>query len=122
VPPKVAAKPKPAHLDLHIRSSVKAGSLTLLLDGKQVYATDLATEARGLARVVKKTKGQAAQEIVAQIEIPPGEHTLAARMTSRAKPNGEEETLVLQADPGQTRQLRIVAGRAMGSNLELALD
>jgi hypothetical protein len=113
-----------AYLRLDGRSDV-GGRLTLLVDGEERYARDLAEprkKARGLGKI-KRMIEPAHETFEAWIEISPGKHEVEARVAA----NNEDEdsfrdSIVVDLDPGEKRRLRLVAGRSFGEPLSLKLD
>jgi serine/threonine-protein kinase len=119
--PEVAS-PSPARLDLIVRSSIKVGTLALFVDGRETYTADLAADGGKLGLALKKTLGKADQIFEARVEVPPGRHTVTARVYSAAKDKEFEDTLEIDLAAGEARALRIVAGRAIGRRVAMALD
>lgn len=112
-PRPIAAKS--AHLDLYINNRVKNGTLTLFVDGKEIYATPLATQSQGALRD--------REEILAAVDVPPGRHTLMARMVLAADSRQFERSLEYEIEPGAKRGLSIGVGRiGFGQRLTLALQ
>jgi hypothetical protein len=114
--PSTARAATPARLELSIKSRVKAGTLSLLVDGETVYTTALAAESPG-------GLGRREEEIAAGVEIPPGQHTLVARLVRDGDPGPIERSLPVEIEAGATRGLAIVVGRrSFGQRLTLTLE
>jgi serine/threonine-protein kinase len=112
-----------AYLELHVKSSIKAGTLTLLVDGEEVYQTELESpESRKVTRAYKKVLGRASQTLDARVRVPAGRHTMVARLFNRSKSHEFENQVEFEIEPGEARSLRVVAGRAIGRRLALKLD
>jgi len=117
-----ALAPPPATLRLLVKHSVKSGSLSLLVDGSEVYQTTLATDAGRWSHALKKATHQTDQIIEAEIEIPAGAHAVVARMRSDGKERVYERTLDLDLEPESSTTLRIVAGRTFGKRLVMQVE
>ncbi len=122
-PPRVetrAAIPavETAQLALFVKSSLKEGTLTLRVDGREVYSTNLASDAKRWKKVI----GRAHQDFAAQVEIPAGAHTITAQVLNSVKSREHEASVDVEIAAGQERGLRIVAGRTIGPPLTLTLE
>jgi hypothetical protein len=63
------------------------------------------------------------EEISAGVDIPPGKHTVVARLTRDGSSGPFEQSLELEMEAGATRGLGIVVGRRpFGQRLVLTLD
>jgi len=122
-PSVVPTAPAPAQLELSVKSSLKSGTLTLLVDGDEVYFTELAsTETGKMSRVFKKAVGKATEELDTRIEIPAGPHTIVARVFNEAKSRELVEQVEIDVEPGQAQTLRVVTGGRFGRRLDIELD
>jgi serine/threonine-protein kinase len=111
---------RPAHLRLDARSSLASGRLSLLVDGEEVYSRDLAAPAGGnlLTRVLRRDQ----ETFQSWIRVPPGRHELAAQVTALGEAPGQRNSIVVDLRAGETRTLRMVAGRTFGSPVSLRMD
>ena len=111
---------RPAHLKLDARSSLSSGRLSLLVDGHEVYSRDLAAPARGnvFTRVLRRDQ----ETFQSWIRVPPGRHELAAQVTAQGETPGQRNSIVVDLRAGETRTLRMVAGRTFGSPVSLKMD
>jgi len=109
-----------AHLKLEANSSVAAGDLTLLLDGRPIYARRLAAPhgSRGLARLLGKNH----EEFEAWMKIPPGKHELSAEVTRDGQAEALKDAIVLDLGPGETRTLNLTAGASFGRPVQIKVD
>ena len=105
-----------------MKSGIKKGSVALMMDGEEIYATGLTSEAGRLARTFKKTVGKASQVLEARIGIPPGPHALEVRVFNAAKSKEYTDTLEVDLQPEEARTLTIVAGRTLGRRLSTNLE
>ena len=106
------------YLRLDARSSFSSGTLSLLVDGEEVYSHELAAEEGGF---FKKITGRSQEAFEAWIEIDPGKHEIVARVITA---DGTEflESIVVDLEAGVQRELKLIAGRALGRPLSLKLD
>ncbi len=111
-----------AYLDLVVKSSIKAGSLVVLVDGEEVYSTELLADSGKLSLAFKKAVGKSDQDLAARIEVAPGPHTIEAQVFSAAKSKDYADTLAVDLEAGETQSLRIVAGRSLGRRLTIKPD
>ncbi len=120
--PTVSTPPPIAYLDVLVKSGIKKGSVALLMDGEEIYATGLTSEAGRLARTFRKTVGKASQVLEARIGIPPGPHALEVRVFNAAKSKEYTETLEVDLEPEEARTLSVVVGRTLGGRLSTNLE
>jgi serine/threonine protein kinase len=110
-----------ARIELHARSAVANASLSLLVDGKEVYSRQLSAPARGKFQLKKFLRKN--QEVFdALIEIPAGKHEVVAQVVPKGAAAGYSDSVVLHLQPGETRKLRMVAGLPSRSALSLRAD
>jgi hypothetical protein len=112
---------RPAHLKLDARSTFETGRLSLLLDGQVVYTRQLAAPRAG-NRVLGKLLRRDQESFEEWIQVPPGRHELAARVFSEEAGPEFGDSLVVDLKAGETRTLRMVAGRTFGAPVSLKLD
>ena len=106
-PPPPPPPPPPSYLEIETRSSVKAGLLTLFLDGEEVFVQDLASEE---ARIVGG--GLVKQRLFeTTLTLDPGEHELTARVVRTKGDRASEQMLVIDIEPGRTQRISLVAKR-----------
>ncbi len=109
-------------LKLDGRSSVEAGELVLLVDGREVYQRRLAAPEARKRGLIKKVLDTPAETFEAWVEIPAGKHELEARITPDGSSEPYRDTVVVDLEPGESRKLRLVAGRSFGRDLSLKLN
>jgi len=107
-----------AFLELEARCSVPNGRLTVLVDGDEVYrrALDAPEQPRNL---LKKVLDHSPETFEAYIEVPPGKHEITANVVRHGEDRPLRDTIVVELEPGETRKLRLVAGRSHGSPISL---
>ena len=69
-------------------------------------------------RAFKKAVGKGTQNLDTSLEIPPGFHTIEARLFNEAKSRELVEQVEVDLESGQVQELLIVAGGAFGRRLE----
>ena len=111
-----------AFLKLDGRSSVEAGELVLLVDGREVYQRRLEAPAPHKRGILKKVLDTPGETFEAWVEIPSGKHELVAQVTPDDSRDSYRDTVVVDLEPGEKRQLRLVAGRSFGRDLSLKLN
>jgi predicted Ser/Thr protein kinase len=107
-----------AYLKLDAKSSVEAGELIVEVDGEQVYARRLAAP-QSKKGLLKKMLEQNQETFEAWIEMDPGKHEVIARVVPDGDERGYRDTVVVDLEPGETRRLKLVAGRSFGTPLSL---
>jgi hypothetical protein len=120
-PERAAAPAATAYLDVRVRSLLREGTLTLLVDGREVYSVDLATETGRWARIKKRAAQRAVHDLETRLGLGAGAHTIEARAVDGASRQLEERAeIVLEA--GQTRRMVVVAGGTFGDRLSFSFD
>ena len=112
---------RPAHLRLDARNTLETGRLSLLLDGKEVYSRQLSAPRSG-NRVLGKLLKRDQESFEEWIQVPPGRHELEARVFSEEAGAELGDSLVVELKAGETRTLRMMAGRTFGAPISLKLD
>ena len=112
---------RPAHLRLDAKSTLETGRLSLLLDGQEVYSRRLSAPRSG-NRVLGKMLGRNQETFEEWIQVPPGRHELAARVISEESGSELGDSVVVDLKAGETKTLRMVAGRSFGSPVSLKID
>jgi serine/threonine protein kinase len=110
-----------AYLELDARSSITRGELTLLIDGDQVYQRPLDAPEKPKS-FIKKVLDHDQETFEAYIEIPAGKHELTAHVHSEGESRPYRDTVVLEIGPGETRKVKLVAGRSFRSPLSLKVQ
>ena len=107
-----------AHLKLDARSGIESGELTLLIDGHEVYRRELSAppQKRGF---FKKMLNQDLETFEAWIDVAPGKHEVVAQVLPTGATSEYRDSIVVDLEPGETRKIKLVAGRMFGSALSL---
>ncbi len=105
-------------LKLDAKSAIESGMLTILVDGDEVYSYELAgpVTKRGL---LKKVLDRDMETFEAWIEVEPGKREVVARVDTVDGPTAYRETIVVDLERGETRKLKLAAGRGFKSGLSL---
>jgi DNA-binding response OmpR family regulator len=111
-----------SRLEFRGTSTVKAGTLVLLIDGTEVHSMELLSVSRGAKRFFKKIAGKAAEAIDFSITVTAGEHEIVARLQELGESFVYESRLTVEAEPDAEVPLRIVASRSGKRRLILELD
>jgi serine/threonine protein kinase len=110
-----------AHLKLDARSSIESGTLSLEVDGHEVYSRHLASPARTKG-VFTRLLGRDQETFEGWIKIAPGKHEVAAHVVPEGDESPLQDSIVVDLRAGETRTLRMVAGRSFGTPLSLKVD
>jgi len=110
-----------AYLKLDGKSSIESGTLSLRIDGTEVYTRELSSP-HTKRNFIKKMIDKRHETFEAWIEVSPGKHEIAALVVPHDEPGSFQDTIVVDLVPGETRRLRMVAGRSFGSVLSLKID
>jgi len=101
-----------AHLKIDGESSVKSGTLTITVDGKQVYSRELEARGNKAMGLLKKVVGKGQESFEAWVEVPPGHHEVVAYVATPDKPSGYHDAVMVDLDRGETQNLKVLAGKA----------
>ncbi len=109
-----------AWLRLQAKSSMHDASLSLLVDGREVYERELEAPDKpgGLRRLIDP----GSETFEAWIRVRPGKREIAAVVTPAGAGSPSRDSIVVELEPGEKRRLRLVAGRALGTPVSLKLD
>jgi hypothetical protein len=107
-----------AELVLDVKSAVESGRLSIELDGEEVYTRAL-NGPRQKHNIFKKMMETNHETFEAWISVPAGEHELVAHVVPEGETHGYRDKIVIQLEPGETRRIRMVAGRAFGQALSI---
>lgn len=115
-------KSSDAWLELAGLSKVKSGTLTVLVDGVEVYSRPLSTDERGASRFIKKVAGRVQEEFEARIPVSPGEHQVTARVSMKRRDEPYETTVWVDLESGESQGLDLVAGKTFGRPLSFSVN
>ena len=72
--------------------------------------------------LIKKMLDHSPETFEAYIELRPGKHEITANVEQRGAQRAMRDTVVVELQPGETRRLRLVAGRSRGSPISLRVQ
>ena len=107
-----------AHLELQAKSTVEKGKLTILVDGDKVYSRKLSSkkQPKGL---LKKLIDPKPESFEATIKVSPGMHEITASILPAGADDPYQDTVMVAIESGETRKLKLTAGRPFGSAVSL---
>jgi serine/threonine-protein kinase len=108
-----------AHLKIVGESSVKSGNLTVFVDGKRVYSRELAVRGNKAMGLIKKVVGKGQESFETWVEVSPGKHEIQASVVTRDNPSGYHDSVTVDLEEGETQKLKVVAGKAFNTPLDL---
>jgi serine/threonine-protein kinase len=113
-----------AHLHLEAKSAVDGGQFSLLVDGTEVYSRELLESApkKKMKGLFKKVLEQPHDSFEARIAVKAGKHEVAALVTPEGATSPHRSAVILDVEPGQTRRLRLVAGRLFAKPVSLKVE
>ena len=120
-----------ARLELDGKSSVADGDVSLVVDGSVVWSRRLAAErpsgkGKGKGKkLLNKLMPSKAESFEASIDIDAGRHEIEAVLELTDEDLGTEtyrSSVIVELESGETRKLRLSAGRAFGAPVSLKLD
>jgi hypothetical protein len=100
-----------AHLKIAGESSVKSGTLTITVDGKQVYSRALEARGNKAMGLLKKVVGKGQESFEAWVEVPAGRHEVVAYVVTPDKPSGYHDSVMVDLERGETQNLKVLAGK-----------
>lgn len=109
-----------AVLAIDCRAAVDGGRLEVRVDDEVVLARafDRKTPKKG-KKALRRWFGVGQESFETAIEIDPGVRTVHARL-ERPDDTPVEDSVVLDLEPGETREIKIVAGRGFGAPLSIS--
>jgi serine/threonine-protein kinase len=113
---------KPAYLILDGKSAVSVGTLTLSVDDEVIYTRDLSAPNREDGFIKKVLLKRNNETFEAWLKLRPGKHEVAVEISTGIRADDFRDTIVVDLAAGETRKLRMVAGRALGTPLTLKLE
>lgn len=108
-------------LVIDARSLVKAGTVKLLVDGREVYHRRLSS-LEGSGAQPKKLFRRREETFSIRVEVAPGAHTVAAQVFSDGSDEGQEDLAKVTVAARESAHLRLVAGRILGASVSLKAD
>jgi serine/threonine-protein kinase len=109
---------KSAYLKLDAKSNLE-GTLSLLVDGREVYSRDLnpPPKKRGLLNKMKNVVSSEGEKFETMIELSPGVHEVEARIVSDDGGDGPRSSVVVDLDAGETRRLKMSTNSGLSLKL-----
>jgi hypothetical protein len=109
-----------ARFELEVKSSVEKGKLTILVDGDKVYSRRLSSKNNNKPKgLLKKLIDPEPETFEATIKVSPGMHEVTARVLPEGASDPHEDTVMVAIESGETRTLKLTAGRPLGSTVSL---
>jgi hypothetical protein len=115
----------PAYLELHGRSTIQEGTLTVFLDGREVYRRDLAfsgdraTLTKLLGPIRPAAGGETFETV---IETTAGRHEVEAVLAETADGRVHRSSVVVELEDRGSERLRLIAGKTRGAPMSLKRD
>ena len=107
-----------AYLRIKGESSVPSGTLTVTVDGKPAYSRELEAGNKAMG-LLKKVVGKGSEGFDFSIEVKPGRHEIVAFVVTDDNPGGYRDSVTVNVERGETRKIRLSAGSAFGTPLDL---
>ena len=112
----------PGVLDATFSFDVTGNTLTLTVDGREVYNRELTAKGPRGVRFLKKAVGIGEENFNKSIGISAGKHEIVAHLESADDGTEHRQQVVVEMERGEHRKLRLSAGSGYGSPLSLKLD
>ncbi len=109
-------------VELHGKSSVRAGTLTLKVDGRKVLSRELAAEGSKGKRFLKKAVGLKEEKFTKSIGVTPGTHEIVALLEYDDDETQHEKRLIIDVERGESQKIVLRAGTGYGAPLTLKAD
>ena len=111
-----------AFVELEGKSSVRSGTLTLSVDGRNVYSRELSADGSKGVRLLKKAVGVKEERFNKSIGIAPGTHEIVALLESGDGGTQHQKRVIIDVERGDRRKLVLSAGSGYGAPLSLKVD
>jgi serine/threonine protein kinase len=108
-------------VELHGKSSVRAGTLILKVDGRKVLSRELAADGSKGRRLLKRAVGLKEEKFTKSIGVTPGTHEIVALLEDDDETQ-HEKRLIVDVERGQSRKVVLRAGTGYGAPLTLKAD
>jgi serine/threonine protein kinase len=112
----------PAFINVSIVSGVKQGTLSLLVDGTEVYSRSLESNNSDVKRLFKNLVRKDQERHETSIELTPGNHTIVAHLAVAGKTKVHQKSVTIDLVPGESREVRLTAGKSLGRTLSWQWD
>lgn len=111
-----------ATIVLTVRSHVAAGTLRLLVDGRQVYVHRLAAVSKEGQGLLKRAFTKNSETLKARISVPAGMHDVVAVLAPGGASDVFRQKATVELRKGRSQKLKIVAGKDDAAPLTLDVD
>jgi serine/threonine protein kinase len=110
-----------ARFELEAKSSIEKGKLTILVDGDKVYSRRLSSKKtpKGL---LKKLIDPKSETFDTTIKVAPGMHEVTASVLPEGASDPYQDSVMVAIESGETRRLKLTAGRPLGSTVSLRVN
>lgn len=109
-----------AHFELEVKSSVEKGKLTIFVDGDKVYSRRLSSNNNNKPKgLLKKLIDPKPETFETTIKVSPGMHEVRASILPEGASDPHQDTVMVAIESGETRKLKLTAGRPLGSTVSL---
>ena len=108
-------------LTLSVKRRVPAGSLWLTIDEDRVFSHTLAAPA-GSQKLMNRLRKRNQETFETPIVVSPGRHRIVASVQMTPEGSRYEDSAIVDLKAGETRTLRVVAGRMLGAPLSLKVE
>ena len=109
-------------VELHGKSSVRSGTLTVSVDGRRVLTRELSAPGSKSVRLLKKAVGLKEERFNKSIGVTPGTHEIVALLESGDGGTQHQKRVVVEVGRGEHRKLMLSAGSGYGAPLSLKVD
>jgi len=110
-----------AWLQLQAKSSMRDASLSVLVDGREVFERHLTAPERK-SNALRRLIDPGNETFEAWIRVRPGKREISAVVTPDGEGTPSRGSIVVDLEPREKRRLRLVAGRTLGAPVSLKLD
>jgi serine/threonine protein kinase len=107
-------------VEIRGKSSIREGTLTLTVDGRDVLKRELSAPGSKSVRMLKKAVGLKEERFDKSIGVTPGTHEIIALLKSGDSQH--RKRLVVEVGRGENRGVLVSAGSGYGAPLSLKLD
>ena len=112
-----------AHFELEAKSMIEKGKLTILVDGDKVYSRRLSSKNNNKPKgLLKKLIDPKPETFEATIKVSPGMHEITASILPEGASNPYQDSVIVAVESGETRKLKLTAGRPLGSTVSLKVQ
>jgi hypothetical protein len=118
-PPKAEAA---AFLRISGKSYVEEGSIRVLVDGEPVFTRALERRRGGFSLAMRRVVAAGDERFEAEVAVPAGTRSVVVEIDRGPEAAIHREVLEAEFAPERRRELRITAGKAVGTPVRVKLD